>query len=264
MTEPNPHPRDGAEGNSPPPSVRDRRGFLGVAAMLVGLALVVGAVMVWQGSAGAPDSGTDFVLDAIPERLSVDGVSAGPELPAPAPTPTAAAPAVPVASGLLGEVQEAAPPVPVRLSIPSLDVSAEVRAVGYEGTAMEVPRDAESIGWWRHGASPGQDGSAVLAGHVTWHGERGPFYAIGDLAPGSEIEVEFSDGTTATFQAVARSSYAKPDLPTARLFAQNTPPILHLITCGGDYDGRSRSYEDNIVVTAVIADGSDAVSGARQ
>jgi sortase (surface protein transpeptidase) len=129
---------------------------------------------------------------------------------------------------------------------------------------MEVPRDAESVGWWRHGATPGHDGSAVLAGHVTWHGERGPFYAIGDLAPGSEIEVEFSDGTTATFQAVARSSYAKLDLPTARLFAQNTPPILHLVTCGGDYDGRSRSYEDNIVVTAVIADGSDAVSGARQ
>lgn len=231
--------------------------------MLVGLALVVGAAVAWQGSEAAPDSGTDFVLDALPEGPPVDGVSAGPELPAPAPTP-AASPAVPVASGLLGELQEVAPPVPVRLSIPSLDVSAEVRAVGYEGTAMEVPRDAESIGWWRHGASPGQVGSAVLAGHVTWHGERGPFYAIGDLAPGSEIEVEFSDGTTATFQAVARSSYAKPDLPTARLFAQNTPPILHLITCGGDYDGSSRSYEDNVVVTALIADGSDAVSGAPQ
>ena len=44
--------------------------------MLVGLALVVGAGIVWQGSEAAPDSGTDFVLDAFPEGPSVGGVLA--------------------------------------------------------------------------------------------------------------------------------------------------------------------------------------------
>ena len=125
--------------------------------MLVGLALVVGAVMVWQGSAETPAGATDFVLETVPQEFPVERCSRGPELPAPAPTPTpTAAPAVPVASGLLGDVQEAAPPLPVRLLIPSLDVSAEVRSVGYEGTAMEVPRDAETVGLVALRSHPGQ------------------------------------------------------------------------------------------------------------
>ena len=67
--------------------------------------------------------------------------------------------------------------------------------------------------------------------------------------------------STMEFQAVARRTYAKPDLPSERLFARDVPPVLQLITCGGDRDSSGRTYEDNVVVTAVVADGSDPVFG---
>lgn len=268
MTTPDATRRDGAGGDTPPPPSRAWwRSLIGVAAVFVGIALVVTAVVVWQRSVETPDTGTDFVVSAPASELQGPQVPDGPELPAPQPTQDSAAPAIPFASGLLSEIPLAEPPLtPVRLAIPSLEVSAEIRTVGLDGDsrAMEVPRDAETVGWYRFGSLPGQSGSAVLAAHVTWHGERGPFFSLGDLDPGATIEVEFSDGSVVGFQAASRSTYAKPDLPTARIFAQDVPPILYLITCGGDYDRNSRSYDDNVVVTAVVADGSDAVYGNPQ
>ena len=259
MNTPDPIARDGEGGTGPPPRSRRRQSLLGGAAVVMGVAAVIAAVVIWQGRDLTPDSGADFEAPVVAESGTESEVLA----PSASATdePARALPAIPVASGLLDEIP-AARATPVRLSIPSLDVSAEVRPVGYDGTAMEVPRDAESIGWFRFGAVPGEPGSAVLAGHVTWHGDRGPFFALGDLESGAEIHVEFSDGRVARFAAVSRATYAKPDLPTAQLFAQDIPPVLHLITCGGYYDRSSRSYDDNVVVTAVVADGGDPVYGA--
>ena len=235
--------------------------------MLLGVALVVGAIAIWQTSTETPDPGVDFAVPAAESDLYDPDAPVGPDLPSSSPIPVPAAPAVPVASGFLSAIEPVErPPTPVRITIPSLEMSAEILSVGVEADsrAMEVPRDADTVGWYRYGAAPGQPGSAVLAAHVTWHGERGPFYALGDLQPGATIQVEFSDGSTVSFQAGSRATYAKPDLPTERIFSQDVPPVLHLITCGGDYDGSSRSYDDNVVVTAFVADGSDAVYGTAQ
>ena len=65
------------------------------------------------------------------------------------------------------------------------------------------------------------------------------------------IYLDYADGTTATFRAEARAVYDKTELPTEAIFSRQGPPVLTLITCGGDFNSSIRSYESNIVVYAV-------------
>ena len=60
-----------------------------------------------------------------------------------------------------------------------------------------------------------------------------------------------SDGRVRTFAVVAREIYPKTQsLP--RYFARDGFP-RSTITCGGPFDARTRSYRDNVVVTAAPA-----------
>ena len=115
---------------------------------------------------------------------------------------------------------------------------------------LAIPPDAASVVWYRHGPSPGQDGSAVLAGHVDWNGRQGAFFALGTLPPGAEISIGYDDDTTRRFVVQARRSYPKPELPVQELFAPSGEPRLTLVTCGGSFDRATRHYRDNVVVVA--------------
>ena len=42
----------------------------------------------------------------------------------------------------------------------------------------------------------------------------------------------------------------KTRLPTAQLFARDGPPLLTLITCGGEFDRAAGHFRDNVVVHA--------------
>ena len=141
---------------------------------------------------------------------------------------------------------------PVVVTIPSLGVIAPVGAASVEPVSgqLALPPDAASVVWYRHGPSPGQDGSAVLAGHVDWNGRQGAFFALGTLPPGAEISIGYDDDTTRRFVVQARRSYPKPELPVQELFAPTGEPRLTLVTCGGSFDRATRHYRDNVVVVA--------------
>jgi sortase (surface protein transpeptidase) len=117
-----------------------------------------------------------------------------------------------------------------------------------------VPSDRFTVAWYRFGASPGQPGSAVLAGHVDFGDGRAVFYRLGKLEPGAIVAVGFGDGSEQRFRVIARRLYGKDALP-ARIFAHGGKPVLTLITCGGGYDRSVRSYDGNVVVFAVPVDG---------
>jgi hypothetical protein len=48
-------------------------------------------------------------------------------------------------------------------------------------------------------------------------------------------------------------SYPKSSLPVGELFRRGGPPVLTIVTCGGHFDPRARSYADNVTVVAVPA-----------
>lgn len=143
-------------------------------------------------------------------------------------------------------------PQPIGMTIESLQVStAEVISVGVEDNGdMEIP-PADKVGWYRFGASPGDEqGSAVLAAHIAFDGQDGVFVDLDEMELGSLIQVQYDDGSTADFVAVAKEQYDKNELPKDNIFDRSGEPQLVLITCGGDFNREVRSYEDNVVVYA--------------
>ena len=79
--------------------------------------------------------------------------------------------------------------------------------------ALEVPAEASPVGWFTGSPSPGSDGPAVLAGHVTYNGARGVFFRLSALQPGADIEVTRDGAPTAVFTVTALSSFAKDTFP---------------------------------------------------
>jgi LPXTG-site transpeptidase (sortase) family protein len=113
---------------------------------------------------------------------------------------------------------------------------------------MEVP-PADRVGWYRHGARPGDPGSSVLAAHIAYGGVDGVFRHLADVEVGAEVTVTFADGTTRRFVVDAVDQVPKPELP-ADVFSPTAPDRLVLITCGGRFDRTSRRYDDNVLAYA--------------
>lgn len=171
----------------------------------------------------------------------------------PAALPVPVAPTVATHPARLDEFAPAAPLRPVRLTVDAGGVIAEVVPVGVDesGVAMDLPPDASMVAWYEHGPSPGDAGSAVVAGHVDFGGRRGAFYGLAHVEPGATITVEFEDSSARAFSVTARRTYAKAELPVDELFRHDGPATLVLVTCGGAYDRATRSYADNVVLYAV-------------
>lgn len=176
------------------------------------------------------------------------------KVPAPATTDMGGLglPLVGVRSGLLAS--KATRPegeIPERLRIGAIGVDAPILPVGVTAGTTEIPADVHDVGWYRFGGRPGGSGSTLLVAHVS-SGTQGPgvFFRLRDLVPGDDVLVEMRNGSSSVFRVIARWSYAKEALPD-RLFGQNGPAMLALVTCGGPYSEATGRYEDNIVVYAV-------------
>ncbi len=146
---------------------------------------------------------------------------------------------------------------PVRVQIPAIGVDSELMRLGIlaDGT-MEVPPVGFPAGWYSGAPTPGELGPAILAGHVDWAGRPGVFYRLRDLKPGDEITVARKDDTVAVFRVTRVEQFPKNAFPTDAVYGDIDRAGLRVITCGGAFDRRVRSYEANIVAFAdlVVAD----------
>ena len=90
---------------------------------------------------------------------------------------------------------------PLRLTIPTLDVDAEIEPVGQDETgAMDVPTRVEDVAWYTGAAAPGDVGNAVIAGHLDdIYGKPAVFAQIDQLVPGDPVIVTGVDGTKLLF-----------------------------------------------------------------
>lgn len=140
---------------------------------------------------------------------------------------------------------------PVSLAIPSLGVTAPMMGLGLQPDGeLEVPPGAEQAGWYTGAPTPGELGPAIIAAHVNWDGEDGPFARLHELAPGSRVVVSRADGTRAVFAVDRVEQYPKKRFPTQRVYGDIDHAGLRLITCGGEFDNVADSYEDNIIAFA--------------
>ena len=97
---------------------------------------------------------------------------------------------------------------------------------------------------------PGQDGPAVIAGHVDSKTGPAVFYRLGELRCGDPVRVLRADGVWLDFQVTGSAQCPKAAFPTEAVFGPVPGRVLRLVTCGGAFDRSSGHYLDNLVVTA--------------
>lgn len=117
---------------------------------------------------------------------------------------------------------------------------------------MDPPRRFDVVGWYTGAPPPGEPGPAVLAGHVDSRSGPAVFFRLRDLTPGDPIEIERGDGTRVTFVVTRTERHPKDAFPTEEVYGGSDVPVLRLITCGGEFDARSRHYRDNVIVFAEL------------
>ncbi|WP_436521532.1 class F sortase [Actinoplanes sp. HUAS TT8] len=169
-------------------------------------------------------------------------------------TPIGSPPVPLVAAGFRSEQTFPEVAEPVRLRIPALGVDSPIQGLGLrEDGEVEVPATVGVAGWYRLGARPGQPGPAVILGHVDSKTEPGIFARLSGVTVGTEVRVDRSDGTTATFRITGVSQVAKVRFPTDLVYAPTLDPTLRLVTCGGSFDRSRGSYRDNVIAFADLA-----------
>lgn len=156
------------------------------------------------------------------------------------------------------DVAVAAAPVPflrpVRVTIPAIGVSSPLEDLVADPVTRELaaPADPSLAGWFAAGVVPGRLGPAVIGGHVDSRRGPGVFFRLRDLRPGNAVAVARSDGSTVHFAVIAVRRYPKTAFPTDAVYGPTAGPELRLVTCGGQFDRSARSYDDNVVVDAVL------------
>ncbi|MCK0113327.1 class F sortase [Ornithinimicrobium sp. F0845] len=140
------------------------------------------------------------------------------------------------------------------LYIPSIYVSAPVVPQGVTSSnEMSLPTDLRQVGLLDTTSPLGADeGSTLVAGHVTQQGNHGALYFLGRLRPGASVTTVDAEGAHTTWAVTSVRNYRKTSLPP-EIFADTGTRMLTLVTCGGPIirtsDGRW-THTDNIVVIA--------------
>ncbi|MFF1649756.1 class F sortase [Streptomyces sp. NPDC058240] len=143
--------------------------------------------------------------------------------------------------------------VPKRLQIPAIGVDAPFTDLSIGATGQldaPPPNDRNLVGWFKDGATPGERGAAIVAGHVDTMTGPAVFLQLRYLGPGSQVDITRADGSVATFKVDSVEQFSKAKFPDDRVYADTNSAELRLITCGGAYNKTSKDYEDNVVVFA--------------
>ncbi|MEU9128572.1 class F sortase [Kitasatospora sp. NPDC048540] len=141
---------------------------------------------------------------------------------------------------------------PTRLRIPAIGVDAPFTPLDLDagGTLRPPPDDDRNLaGWYRGGATPGQRGASIVAGHVDTLDGPAVFYRLGTLHKGDQLEIARADRSTAYFAVDGVEVYPKKDFPDRKVYDPTGDAQLRLITCGGGFT-RENGYDGNVVVYA--------------
>ncbi|MFF8845390.1 class F sortase [Streptomyces sp. NPDC015127] len=174
----------------------------------------------------------------------------------PAALPVVSAPAVvdtPSASATEQRGSALPPAEPKRLKIPEIAVDAPFTGLSLDASGQleaPPPNNSNLVGWFQEGVTPGEPGTAIVAGHVDTKTGPAVFMQLSELKKGSKVDISREDGTVATFVVDSVESFEKAKFPNKRVYADTPDPQLRLITCAGEYDKKAQDYTENLVAFA--------------
>ena len=143
-----------------------------------------------------------------------------------------------------------------RVAIPAIGVDASIVAVGLEPDgSMGAPDEPDVVGWYRHGPAPGERGNVLLDGHVDWTNRQtgvpffGVFWYLKNLNPGARVIV--SDGAQEwVYEVTEKKRYRYDDPAGISVLQPADDSRLTMITCGGNFNRATRTYDTREIVIA--------------
>ncbi|MEC3954633.1 class F sortase [Nocardia sp. CDC153] len=164
-------------------------------------------------------------------------------------TPVASTTSAAVPSATVKTAASISRSTPTSFAIPSINTSGSLIAVGLNADgSVQVPADYKQAGWYQQGPAPGEQGSAVILGHVDSYKGEGIFFSLKKTKPGDMIDVTRADGKVAHFKVTDVRMYLKSQFPDQLVFGPRGGATLQVVTCGGNFDQSAKSYESNVVV----------------
>lgn len=152
------------------------------------------------------------------------------------------------------------PGPPVHLEIPAIELKTEVTEGGIILNKQGQP-EWETVPFiavhYRETAPVGGRGNAVISGHVVTINEGNVFRDLYKLNLGDTVSVDTADGRFV--YVVEDVKLVKPG--AIEVMAPTPYPQLTLITCGGEFDPRSRSFSDRLIVVGRLADWQKVPAG---
>jgi hypothetical protein len=144
--------------------------------------------------------------------------------------------------------------VPVRVRVPSKGINSTLQHLGLaaDGT-IQAPTKWQQAGWYDRGPRPGQQGPAVIVGHIDSRSGPAVFFRVRELRRGDGVYVDRADGTTARFRVTSKRLFPKDRFPADLVYSPTLKTSLLLMTCGGSFDRTTGHYRDNVLVSAIPA-----------
>jgi len=207
------------------------------------------------------DSSAEAVAaPAAPATPPASAAVRDPALPPPAASRTSPLPAVAIkldaadASDRLAAAHAGRAGTPVRLVLPSIEVDTEVKSGGL------VPGKDGELEWetlpfvatvYPMLGPVGAPGNAVISGHVVTLSWGNVFRDLYQVTLGEPIEV-FTEDSHFTYK-IDEIKLVKPD--DVEVMAPTEDARLTVITCGGTFDPRTRTFSDRLVVVGKLVGG---------
>ncbi|HSX05688.1 MAG TPA: class F sortase [Candidatus Saccharimonadales bacterium] len=150
---------------------------------------------------------------------------------------------------------QAGPDEPTHISLPTIGASGYIQNVGIDQyKQMAAPTNVHVAGWYVDSLLPGQAGLSIIDGHIDGYAHnQGIFGKLNKLKTGDIFMVAFGNGSSKSFKVKSVQLVTATNVPEV-LFAHDPtiPSQLNLITCGGNYDGVSHTYDQRTIVVSAL------------
>ena len=139
---------------------------------------------------------------------------------------------------------------PLRLAVASIGIDTPIKEVELTADGdMAIDDSIDSVAWYRLGPQPGEQGSAVIAGHYGWkNGQAAVFNKLHTLKAGDKVVVSDKAGAETVFAVRELREYS-PEADATEVFRSSDGKAhLNLITCIGTWNLSAQSYTKRLVV----------------
>lgn len=140
--------------------------------------------------------------------------------------------------------------LPARLKITEIGVDSAIIPVGLTSDgAMDVPSGPNEVVWFNLGSRPGENGSAVIAGHYGWKNNiPAVFDNLHKLSKSDRISIEDEKGLIITFIVREIRTYGKDEIVPDVFGSSDGKAHLNLITCAGAWNKAEKIRSERLVV----------------